>query len=75
VNQRELLCGKKYRAIGQEGSFADLKECISCCHKCSEICSERVNITIKFNRLNDEFMREQHIKMQEIKKSLEESNK
>ncbi len=70
MNQREMMCGQKIRAIGQDGSLADLRERISYCHKCTLICETRTEITIRFNRLNDEFMREQHIKMQEIKKSL-----
>lgn len=37
MNQHELPCGKKYRAVGQEGSLADLREKFKLCFNCSEI--------------------------------------
>jgi len=45
MNQRELPCGKKYRAVGMEGSRADLFEKVLICKKCLEAgCPTRLKI-------------------------------
>jgi hypothetical protein len=36
MKTRQLFCGKDIIAIGQEGSFADYRERVQTCFKCSE---------------------------------------